>query len=184
MDNGESSYRRFLSGDRSGLEDIIRLYKDGLILYLYTIVGSLHAAEETAEDTFVRLYVRKPRFSGRSSFKTWLYSLGRHIAVDFIRSQSRRKYVPVDGVGEAADMLDIERNYIKQEERIELRRAMQKLSPDYFQVLYLTYFEDFELTETARIMKRSSRQISNLLYNAKKALKRELEKEGFVYEGL
>lgn len=51
-------------------------------------------------------------------------------------------------------------------------------------MLYLTYFEDFDNSETAEIMKKSKRQIENLLYRAKGALKSELEKEGFEYEGL
>ena len=45
MDNGESSYRRYLSGDDEGLVEIIRDYKDGLILYLNSIVSNIHTAE-------------------------------------------------------------------------------------------------------------------------------------------
>ena len=49
MDNGASSYRRFREdGDESGLIEIIRDYKDGLILYLASIVGDVHTAEELA----------------------------------------------------------------------------------------------------------------------------------------
>lgn len=46
------------------------------------------------------------------------------------------------------------------------------------------YFEDFDTTEIAGIMKKSKKQIGDLLYRAKKTLKSELEKEGFVYEEL
>ena len=56
MDNGASSYRRFRNdGDESGLVEIIRDYKDGLILYLNSFVGNIQIAEELAEDTFVLL---------------------------------------------------------------------------------------------------------------------------------
>lgn len=37
MNNGEGSYRRFLSGDKDALIEIIRDYKDGLILYINSI---------------------------------------------------------------------------------------------------------------------------------------------------
>lgn len=46
MDNGACGYRRFLEGDASGLEELITLYKDGLILYINTFVGDLSLAEE------------------------------------------------------------------------------------------------------------------------------------------
>ena len=56
MDNGASSYRRFREeADQSGLAEIIREYRDGLILYLNSFVGNIHTAEELAEDTFVLL---------------------------------------------------------------------------------------------------------------------------------
>lgn len=69
MDSGADSYRRFLDGDDEGLAEIVREYKDGLILYLNGYVNNLHIAEELAEDTFFRLITRKPKFSGKSTFK-------------------------------------------------------------------------------------------------------------------
>ena len=61
---------------------------------------------------------------------------------------------------------------------------METLNPDYRQVLYLTYFEELSNSEAARVMKKSCRQIENLLYRAKQALRSKLEKEGFEYERL
>ena len=72
MDNGASSYRRFLDGDENGIVEIIRDYKDGLIFYLNEFTQNIYVAEELAEETFVKLVVKKPRFSNKSIFKTWL----------------------------------------------------------------------------------------------------------------
>lgn len=77
MDSGADSYRRFLDGDDEGLAEIVREYKDGLILYLNCYVNNLYIAEELTEDTFFRLITRKPKFSGKSTFKSWLYAIGR-----------------------------------------------------------------------------------------------------------
>ena len=59
---------------------------------------------------------------------------------------------------------------------------MDKLPPQYRQVLHLIFFEEFDNTESAKILKKSKRQIEMLTYRAKKALKAQLEKEGFEYE--
>ena len=64
MDNGASSYRRFLDGDDNGFVGIVRDYKDGLILFLGSFVRNLSIAEDLAEDTFVKLGIKKPHFSG------------------------------------------------------------------------------------------------------------------------
>lgn len=74
MDNGASSYRRFLDGDDKGLAEIVRDYRDGLILYLHGIVNNISVAEELMEETFFKIVTKKPRFNVKYSFKTGLYT--------------------------------------------------------------------------------------------------------------
>lgn len=184
MDTGAESYQRFLCGDDEGLVEIIRDYKDGLILYLCSFTENITAAEELMEDTFVKIAIKKPKFSGKSSFKTWLYAIGRNIAIDYIRKNKRLKHVPLDECFSVQNETDVEADYIKEEQRLITHHAMQKLKPEYQQVLHLVYIEGFTHDETAQIMNKNRRQVTNLNYRAKKALKIELEKEGFCYEEL
>lgn len=185
MDNGASSYRRFLAGDDNGMVEIIRDYKDGLILYLHGFTGNIHTAEELMEDTFVKLAIKKPSFSGKCTFKTWLYTIGRRVAIDFFRHSAKHPTASMEECYDLADDADsLEQAYIKEERKIIVHRALQRLQPDYRQVLYLIYFEDFTNAEAAAVVKKSKRQIENLLYRAKASLKSELNKEGFLYEDL
>ncbi|MBO6303372.1 MAG: RNA polymerase sigma factor [Ruminiclostridium sp.] len=146
------------------------------------MVKDICLAEDIMQETFVKLAVKKPRFDGRSSFPTWLYSVARNCAIDRLRKKARHKEIPLDECFEVSDETDIEKLYIREEQKIELHRAMSKLPPDYAQVLYLRYFEDFDTKAAARIMRKSERQIGDLLYRAKKSLKTELERAGFTYE--
>ena len=184
MDNGESSYRRFLAGDDNGMAELVREFRDGLMLYLRSYTDDISTAEDCVQDTFIRLAVKKPKFNGKSSFKTWLYTIGRNIAVDHKRRDRRSKDVSLDDYSSLSDETDLEQSYLMTEQKINLRHAMCRLKEDYQQVLYLTYFEDFSNEEAAKITGRSKKQIENLLYNARKALRTELEKEGFNYENI
>lgn len=185
MDNGAVCYRRFLDGDDSGFVEIIKDYKDGLTIYLCSITGNVHVAEDLTEDTFVRIITRKPRFSGKSAFKTWLYTIGRNIAIDFLRKKSGIQEVSADEFAELrSDELLLEEMYIKEEEKRDLHQAMKKLPENYRQVLWLTYFEELSNKEAAQVMKKSVHNIETMLYRARMSLRKELEKEGFVYEGL
>ncbi|MBQ6168405.1 MULTISPECIES: RNA polymerase sigma factor [Ruminococcus] len=184
MDNGAGSYLRYLSGDDNGLTEIIRDYNDGLVLYLNGITGNFCLAEELAEETFFKLAVKKPRFSGKSSFKTWLYSIGRNAAIDGMRRKKHISDRTVDDLYDISDERSIEQDYLREEQKISLHRAMETLNSDYRQVLYLTFFEELSNSEAAAIMRKSNRQIENLLYRAKLALRSKLEKEGFEYERL
>lgn len=185
MDNGAVCYRRFLDGDDNGFVEIIRDYKDGLILYLCGITGNVHLAEDLTEDTFVKIITKKPKFAGKSTFKTWLYAIARNVAFDYLRKNKDVQQVSTEELHYLqSDEESLERAYIKEEERIELHRAMDKLLPDYKQALWLTYFEEFSAKEVSQIMHKSVHSVETLLYRARRSLKAELEREGFVYEGL
>lgn len=185
MDNGAESYRRFLQGDDKAFVEIIRDYKDGLILYLNGFVNNILTAEELTEDVSFKLVTKKPRFNEKSSFKTWLYSIGRNTAVDYLRRNSKQKEVSAEEIRETEDeRLSIEQSYIKQERLLLIHRTLEKLKPEYKQVLWLVYFEDFSQKETAKIMKKSVHSVETLVYRARLALKAELEKGGFIYEDI
>lgn len=185
MDTGAKEYRRYLDGDDGGIAELIKLYGEGLILYLNGFTADMGAAEELMEDTFVKLAVKKPRFNGKSSFKTWLYAIGRNIALDWLRRRVRRHEAAAEVPEDMADSgTGPELSYIREERNQALQSAMSRLNPDYGSVLYLSYFEGFTNKEIETVMNKSGRQVENLLYRAKRALKAQLEKEGFVYEEL
>lgn len=184
MDNGASSYCRYLAGDDSALGDIVREYKDGLTVYLDSFTNNIHDAEELMEETFFRLAYKKPKFSGKSSFKTWLYSIGRNLALDYLRRMKKKRNASLDECSELRSCLDIEENYIKEEQKLMIHRVLKKMRNQYSQAICLTYIEGFSNSEAASIMNKSSRQMTNLLYQAKKALREELEKEGIKYAGM
>ncbi len=185
MDNGASSYRRFLDGDDKGIAEIVGDYKDGLILNLTGYVNNIFIAEELTEDTFFRLITKKPRYSGKSTFKTWLYAIGRNVAIDFIRHNSKLINTPIkDMENYMREGQSLVQSYIKEERKITVYKALSELTTDYKTILWLVYFEGFSNKEMAVALKKSDRQIKNLLYRAKQSLKSKLEKEGFVYEEL
>ena len=137
MDQGESSYRRFLAGDNEGLHEIVCAYRTGLMLYLHSIVRNIHTAEELTEDTFYELLRKRPRFSGKSSFKTWLYAIGHHVAAKYLRKHTKHSEVPLESQESLADADDLERSIIRSEQKRMLHHAMRRLNPAYRQVLYL-----------------------------------------------
>lgn len=185
MDNGRENYKRFLDGDENGLVEIIREYKDGLILYLNGFVHDIYRAEELAEESFVKLGVKKPRDKTIGSFKTWLYTIARNTAIDHLRKDARSRTVPLDACADVpAEQEDLENIYCRKERRRIIHRAMGRLRSEYRQVLWLVYFEDFSYQQIARIMRKTVHSVETLVYRARRSLKAELEKEGYAYENL
>ena len=183
MNNDASSYRRYVDGDNDAFALLVEEHYDALVLYLNTFVHSLAVSEEIAEDTFVRIAVRKPAFRGQASFRTWLFSIGGNIARDYLRKEKALREKTADGIPEwTADDTEIERDYILEEQKKHLHRAMQKLKQEYRTVLWLVYFEDMTVEQAADAMKKSLAATEHLVRRAKQALKEQLLKEGFDYE--
>ena len=184
MDPGSENYQRFLLGDEGGLAEIIRMYKDGLILYLNGYVKDLWVAEELTEEVFVKLVVKRPRFSPRYTFKTWLYTIGKNTASNYLR-RSKSTGVPLEDLPHLCDEEnDLEQAYLREESRILLHQTMGKLKPEQRQVLWLAYFEGFSYQEIARILGKTAHNVETIAYRARRALKTILIEEGYDYENL
>lgn len=182
--DGVESYRKFLAGDKSGIQELVEQFRDGLILYINTFIGDINESEDLAEDVFVELIIKKPHFKGQSSFKTWLYSIARHKAMNFIKRNSRISCISDEVLSTITGVQDFEKDYLSEQKKIILNNAMRQLKGEYRQVLHLSFLEEFTNDEIAKITKKTKRQIENLLYRSKLSLRKELEKEGFDNEEL
>lgn len=182
MDNGAEAYRRFLAGDDHGLEQVIGLFKDSLIFFLMQYVRSADIAEELTEETFVTLAVRRPSFSESAKFRTWLFTIARNKALNYLRSAAFRKNVPIDEADEVYLSGSPEQRLLEQERYRSLYGAMRRLPVNQREMVILVYFEEMSVSQAAKVIRRTQRQGNSILFRARQNLKAILEKEGFEYE--
>ena len=96
MENGASSYLRFFNGDKNGFVELVTDYKDGLTLFVNTIIKDIHIAEEVANEVFLKLYIKKPKYKSDYSFKTWLYTIGKNTAINYMKKFKRIDYSSIE----------------------------------------------------------------------------------------
>jgi len=177
QETDETLYRRFLS-ERSedALRTLLQRHREGLTLFLYGYLRSWEDAEDLMLDAFAEVAAGRTFFAGKSSFKTWLFSIGRHLAL----RELRRCRVPLPfNENLEAETDSPETELLTAERDRQLYEALERLNPDYRQVLYLFYFEDMKPEEAARVMGKTRKQIYNLNERGRKALREELERMGF-----
>jgi len=179
MDNGASSYRRFLNGEESAFEELMKELFHGLVFFIDGFVRDSQAAEDIAIDVFSDLVVHRHRYNFKVSLKTYLYMLGRSRALDYLRRRKRQETEELSQSGEIADEASTpEEQLLRSERKRQLHTAIALLQPDMRAVIHLVYFEDMTYEDAARVLKKSRKQVDNLLYRAKKELRIILGKDG------
>lgn len=179
MDNGASSYRRFLDGDESAFDEIMKELFYPLVFFVNRYVQDVHTAEDIAMDVFSELIVHRHRYHFKVSLKTYLFMLGRSRALDCLR---HRKVLNMVELSEAVHTDDgtpaLEELVLTDERKQAVNAALAQLPEQLRTVVHLIYFEDLSYEEAAAVMKKNRKQVDNLLYRAKKELRIMLGKDG------
>lgn len=183
MEQGADNYCRFLKGDWDGFAEIVREYYDGLVFYLNSYLHNLSDAEDMAEETFLVLTTKKAKYKGSSSFKTWLYAIGRNVARKYLRKNGRNVAMSQEDLDKMiCGEQDVASGLFAEEEKRHLHRCLRRLLPDYQSVLWLKYFENMKMQDVAVVMNKSLHSVNHLVQRAREALREEMKKEGYYEE--
>ena len=176
--SADEMYSRYLAGDEAAFEALVVLFESELTEYIYSYIGDRYEARQLMIESLARLATRS-KFMGRSSVKTYLYAITKHLVADHLRTRRREQHVSFDELVDIqADQGDTPALYMEREEgKRRVRAAMQDLKEEYRAVLELLYFENLSRTEAALHLGMSTKQVSDLAFRAKKSLKQKLEEK-------
>ena len=178
---GESSYRRFLRGEKAALEELVTAFSDSLVRYAYSLVKDPVIAEEVMEDCFAALFMKAPKLQSDEHLKRYLYRVAHNKSMDHLRRRVDVSLEDVEGVVGVADPQD---DIVLKERDTTLYLCMRQLPRQYREILMLTYFEEFSTEDICRILSLRTKQVYNLHARAKIALRELLEKEGITHEDI
>ena len=178
MDNGASSYRRFLDGDESAFNEIMEELFRSLVFFINGYVHDIHAAEDIAIDSFSYLVVHRHRYNFKVTLKTYVFMLGRSRALDYIKHRKVLSFVELSEAEGVEDEKTLEEIVLADKRKRTVHSAIAKLSEDMRVVIHLIYFEEMTYDEAAKVMKKNRKQVDNLLYRAKKELRIILGEDG------
>ena len=88
-------------GDESAFESLITPYRGELQAHCYRMLGSVHDAEDALQEALLRAWRGIAKFEGRSSLRSWLYTIATNTSLNLIEKRPKRS-MPVD-LGPASD---------------------------------------------------------------------------------
>jgi RNA polymerase sigma-70 factor, ECF subfamily len=183
-------------GDEAEFTQLVAPHRAALLAHCYRMTGSLHDAEDALQDTLLRAWRAFDQFEGRSSLRTWLFTVATNACRRLLERRSRRVLPvdfgpPTDPHGEAsppllestwvspfpgADVDDSPAGRYESKESVELAfvAALQWLPSRQRAVLLLRDVLAFSAAETASALDTTPASVNSALQRAHKALEGRL----------
>jgi RNA polymerase sigma-70 factor (ECF subfamily) len=141
------------------------------------MLGSATAAEDVAQECFIRAWRALPSFRGEARFSTWLYRIAVNEANRFLARESRRELLPFDHV--LLDVPDLGAQTPELAEagqlREQLERFLAELPAQYRIAVALRDVQGFSNEEAAALLELDVRNFKSRLHRGRMALRRRLE---------
>lgn len=178
--NDITLYQRFLSGDDSGLQRLMERYGNSLTLYIDGYLHDIHEAEDLMIKAFAYFVAKRPRLRD-DGFRAYLYKSARHLALRCLQKKRRKQLFSFDDLEQEPESDVLLETLVQTDERNRiLWRCMDELAPAYREALYLVYFEGMRHAEAAAVMRKTEKQIADLVYRGRASLRKTLEREGIT----
>jgi RNA polymerase sigma-70 factor (ECF subfamily) len=161
------------AGDADAFEELVRKYERRVLSTAYRYLGDRAAAEDVAQEIFLKVWCRARSFKGKSSFSTWLYRIAVNHCLNFRAKRRRRRAEPLDERVADARPGPAERQEREARSRL-VREAIAGLPRKQRMALILSKFEGHSYKEIAHIMDVSLASVESLIFRAKQNLKKTL----------
>lgn len=166
-------------GDRRAvLEGLMTRYRQKVMNLAVSIVRNQALAEDLSQTVFVKVWQALPKFDGRASISTWLYTITRNTCLTAVRSE--RRLVSLEHFGEVADddgdpnlfgaaMADQE-NADQPSAEYDVAKLLDQLPEHYRRVVVLFYLEDRSCEEVGELLSMPTGTVKALLHRGRKRL--------------
>jgi RNA polymerase sigma-70 factor, ECF subfamily len=170
---------RARQGDQAAWESLVHEHQEAAFRLAYLILGDSAAAEDAAQEAFIRAYQAMDRFDPSRPVRPWLLSITANLARNRLRSAGRylgmlQRLVRLQPAGAAHNPAPL----LTEKERSEaLWQAVRRLGQADQEVIYLRYFLEMPESETAQTLHVAPGTVKSRLHRALGRLRDLIERE-------
>jgi RNA polymerase sigma-70 factor (ECF subfamily) len=163
------------NGNDEAFTYIVETYQTPVYNLCYRMLGHPQAAEDAAQETFLRAYRHLHRYDIKRSFATWLLSIAAHYCIDRLR----KRKLPVFSVDEDeettfqipdAQALHPEGEAVRGEHREQVHQLVQTLDTTDRAAIVMRYWYEFSEKEIAEALNLTISAVKSRLHRARKRL--------------
>ena len=161
------------AGDQTAMKQVYELHSGPLFHFVKNWLADPHEASDIVHETMLEVWRKADRFQGRSSFKSWIFSIARNKSIDRNRKSSRMSHA--DDVPEMMDndITPIEALELSQDADL-LKGCISRLSETHRRMIHLAFYQDLSYKEISEIEGCPIGTVKTRILHAKKLLMRDL----------
>ncbi len=125
-------------------------------------------AQDATQDVFTKIYLNIAKFSERSKFSTWVYSITYNYCIDFIRKKKKEKNLFSDDLENSPDIVEeVPDQELLQMEVHRLKRVLENIPTGDKAILLMKYQDEMSIKEIAHNLEKSESAIKMKIKRAK-----------------
>ena len=177
---------RVKAGDDSAFDYLVQKYRRAMINFMYRMAHNSAAAEDLAQEVFLRVYRSRGSYEPSAKFTTWLYRIATNLAVNHARDTRHERPEtmvsldePDEETGASMDVADsslsVEEKLVRRERLMAIRKTVQKL-PERQRIAVLMHkYQQMDYKQIAEVLKLSESATKSLLFRAYETLREQLK---------
>lgn len=174
FESDETLVQRAGRGDRRAAEMLVERHTDKIYAVCFRMLGAQHAAEDAAQETFLRLWRNAAKWKpAGAKFETWLYRVAMNLCLDQLRK--RKRDAPEEAAPEQVDHAarpdDV---FLAGEKRFLIDEALAQLPDRQRMALTLCHYQELSNIEAAKVMDVSVDALESLLARGRRGLRERL----------
>ncbi len=177
---------RVRAGDQTAFDYLVQKYRRPMVRFMYRMAHNAAAAEDLAQEVFLRVYRSRETYEASAKFTTWLYRIASNLAVNHARDTRHERAEnqvsldqPDEETGLTMDVPDssmsVEENIVRRERMIAIRQKVQALPERQKTAVIMHKYQQMDYKQIAKVLKLSESATKSLLFRAYETLRVQLK---------
>jgi RNA polymerase sigma-70 factor, ECF subfamily len=174
------------AGDDAAFEYLVQKYRRPMISFMFRMAHNSAAAEDLAQEVFLRVYRSRESYEASAKFSTWLYRIATNLAVNHARDTRHERAEntvsldePDEESGRTVDLPDktpgAEEEMVRRERLAAIRQRVQALPERQRLAVVMHKYQQMEYRQIADVLKLSESATKSLLFRAYETLREQLK---------
>src|SRR5947209_10232708 len=177
---------RVKAGDHTAFEYLVQKYRRPLVGFMYRMARNAAAAEDLAQEVFLRVYRSRESYEATAKFTTWLYRIATNLAVNHARdTRHERPEVqvsldePDEDTGTTLEVpdssLNAEQAIVRRERMMAMRQKVEALPEQQRLAVVMHKYQQMDYKQISEVLKKSESATKSLLFRAYETLREQLK---------